>query len=129
MATTTKIATWLKPAAKNKGEVNTNPSKTVPNQVEPLRTLLEKYSMGQPVGGWNNPIYQEDPKSATGEDLYLMDKVQIAQLAKTNKEKINKLREEMAKAKAAQAHVEKEQLRKTRDEVEGAGSDNSADNT
>lgn len=44
----------------DKGEVNTKPSVTIPDQVESLQTILERHAQGQPLAFKPNPVYLEE---------------------------------------------------------------------
>lgn len=41
------------------GEVNNEPSETVPDQSMSIRTLLDRYSRGLPISGERTPIWQQ----------------------------------------------------------------------
>lgn len=41
------------------GEVNNEPSETIPDQSMPIRTILERYSRGLPISGERTPIWQQ----------------------------------------------------------------------
>ena len=41
------------------GEVNNQPSETIPDQSMSIRTLLDRYSRGLPISGERTPIWQQ----------------------------------------------------------------------
>lgn len=41
------------------GEVNNEPSETIPDQSMSIRTLLDRYSRGLPISGERTPIWQQ----------------------------------------------------------------------
>jgi hypothetical protein len=57
------------------GEVNNEPSETVPDQSMPIRTILERYSRGLPISGERTPIWQQ------GEDYNDMPDIRTLDLA------------------------------------------------
>lgn len=62
-----RIKTWLnKHEFPTKGEVNNQPSMTVPDQTMSVQEILKRYAKGLPLDGQKIPIYD-------GEDDYLPD--------------------------------------------------------
>ena len=60
---------------KFKGEVNTKPSETIPDQATTPRELLRRYATGQPLGFKNTtPIYDDDDVDIP--ELYKMNKME-----------------------------------------------------
>ena len=60
---------------KFKGEINTQPSETIPDQATTPRELLRRYATGQPLGFKNTqPIYDDDDVDIP--ELYKMNKME-----------------------------------------------------
>lgn len=76
---------------KDKGEVNTMPSQTVPDQTMSLKELLERYARGLPIDGDNFPVYN-------GDDEYLPDlkKMDLSEIADLKEEVQNAIKEQKA---------------------------------
>lgn len=71
-------------------ETNDLPSLTLPDQTMSMRTILDRYARGLPIGGHKTPIYNGD------EDLPELDHMDLAErqeLLERNKERIQELRE------------------------------------
>lgn len=67
------------------GEVNNEPSLTVPDQTMSIQTILERYSRGLPIGGRTDEYYDEED---TMPDYRTLDLTDIAQLQKNVKDTI-----------------------------------------
>jgi len=58
---------WITPfnynPAKHSGEINTQPSMTIPDQTMTIQEILTRYAKGLPIGGSKTPYYDgvEDP--------------------------------------------------------------------
>lgn len=59
------------------GEINTQPSMTVPDQTMSIQTILERYSRGLPIGGRTDEYYDEED---TMPDYRKLDLTEIAEL-------------------------------------------------
>lgn len=84
----------------DKGEVNTQPSQTVPDQTLSLKELLDRYARGLPIVGEKFPIYNGDEEDLP--DLKKMDLSEIADL----KEKLDKQIKEQQGELLIQQHAE-----------------------
>lgn len=69
------------------GEVNNEPSMTIPDQTMSIRTILERHSRGLPVGGSMDVYYDEDD---TMPDYRTLDLSEIADLKQEVKDTIEK---------------------------------------
>jgi hypothetical protein len=72
-----------------KGEVNTLPSMTIPDQTMSIRTIVDRYAKGLPVTAFT-PIYE-------GEDFYMpdpktLDLVDRAELLESAKQEVESLK-------------------------------------
>lgn len=72
-----------------KGEVNTLPSMTIPDQTMSIRTIVDRYTRGLPITGFT-PVYE-------GEDFYMpdpktLDLVERAELLERTKEEVESLK-------------------------------------
>lgn len=72
-----------------KGEVNTLPSMTIPDQTMSIRTIVDRYAKGLPVSAFT-PIYE-------GEDFYMpdpktLDLVDRADLLESVKQEVESLK-------------------------------------
>jgi len=75
------------------GEVNNSPSMTVPDQTMSIRTILERYSRGLPVGGRLDEYYDEDD---TMPDYRTLDLTEIADLKESAKSTIEKYKKNVS---------------------------------
>lgn len=55
-----------------KGDVNTKPSKTIPNEALTIPEIMNRYARGLPLEGQRVPVYDEDPENPMP-DLSKMD--------------------------------------------------------
>jgi len=65
-------------------EVNFEPSQTVPDQTMSIRTILDRYSRGLPIGGQMESLWQEDDEYNDMPDprtLDLSERQELAQQA------------------------------------------------
>ncbi len=72
-----------------KGEVNTLPSMTIPDQTMTIRTIVDRYTKGLPISAFT-PIYE-------GEDFYMpdpktLDLVDRAELLENVKQEVESLK-------------------------------------
>lgn len=67
------------------GEVNNEPSLTVPDQTMSIKTILERYARGLPIGGRTDEFYDEDD---TMPDYRSLDLTEISELQKNVKDTI-----------------------------------------
>jgi len=94
------------------GEVNTQPSKTVPDQSMTVRELLERNKRGLPLSGHKHPIYNGDTEDYP--DLRKLDLSEIAALRDSVQEEIENhrkdLKEQNEKIQKAEAERHKLEL-------------------
>lgn len=69
-----------------KGEVNTAPSMTVPDQSLTIREIMQRYARGIPLDSGRVPMYQEDDEFVP--DLERMDLAEIEAYLDDLKERI-----------------------------------------
>lgn len=90
-----------------KGEVNTLPSKTIPDQAMTIREIINRTEKGLPVTGARVPLYNET-EDGIMPDLRNMDISEIYELKKRIKETENQLRKDLQEAKEKQQQEEAE---------------------
>jgi len=61
-------------------EINDEPSMTVPDQTMSIRTILERYSRGLPVGGRLDEYYDEEDDLPDPRTLDLAERQELAEL-------------------------------------------------
>lgn len=71
----------------------TQPSMTVPDQTMSIRTILERYSRGLPIGGRTDEYYDEDD---TMPDYRTLDLTEIAELHEEVKTTFEKHRKKVS---------------------------------
>lgn len=87
---------WMTKYLPQEGEVNNQPSKTIPDQSMSIPELIKRYASGQPLGGYKIPLYEgeEDILQGTNwQKLDLSEKMDILRSAKSEyEETIQRLR-------------------------------------
>ncbi len=73
-----------------KGKICKTPSLTVPDQTMSIRTILERYARGLPVGGRNDMYYDEDDTMPDYRTLDLTEIQELQDEVKTTFEKHRK---------------------------------------
>ncbi len=87
-----------------KGQVNNEPSQTVPDQSMTLRELLIRYAKGLPLEGARTPIWEgEEGFERDPETLDLAEREELAEKARQELKEI----EERVKAKVAEKKAKK----------------------
>lgn len=81
-------------ATPDKGEKNTLPSETVPDQSMTVREIMERYARGLPLGGEKFPVYHGEN---TPPDLKRMDLTDIEEMTRKNAQFIADARKEFSK--------------------------------
>lgn len=90
-----------------KGKMFTQPSKTVPDQTMSLRTIMDRYASGMPIGGIKEAIWDDDVENTLGINPKTLDLVDLQELKEINKEEMaNLTRKQQQAAKAAQELLE-----------------------
>jgi hypothetical protein len=72
-----------------RGKTFTQPSMTVPDQTMSLRTIMERYATGMPIGGIKEAIWDEDPENTMGINPKTLDLVDIQELKLINQQDID----------------------------------------
>jgi hypothetical protein len=85
-----------------KGEVNTQPSETLPDQTMSMREILIRYAKGLPIDGAKTPIWEEGEGYAKDpETLDLAEREELATQAREELKQIDlKLKTALAKKNA-----------------------------
>jgi hypothetical protein len=89
------------------GEVNNEPSQTVPDQSMGLRELLVRYAKGLPLEGAKTPIFEgEDGSEIDVEKLDLAEREELAEQAREElKNLTTKIKGDIEKAKSKKKSV------------------------
>ncbi len=72
-----------------KGQIFHEKTQTIPDQTMSMRTLLEKHSRGEAIGGAKNPIYQDEEDHSDGINLKTLDLVEIQEMTLLNADVVN----------------------------------------
>lgn len=72
-----------------KGEINTSPSETIPDQAMSLKTLLERHTRGMPLPNNQMNLFDEDYDLP---DMKTLDLVDQDEIMRFNREKIEGLK-------------------------------------
>lgn len=83
-----------------KGEVNTMPSETVPDQSMPVREIMRRFASGLPLGGVKVPVYDGEEDLPDHRTLDLAD---IQEIKENNAQRISEMQRDLQKQKAAKA--------------------------
>lgn len=81
----------------SKGEVNTMPSMTVPDQTMSLATIMQRYARGETLTG-KTPIWNE---LDTLPDLRTLDLAELEQIQQQNRDFINETMEQIKRSEAS----------------------------
>lgn len=79
---------------RQRGEVNTEPSLTVPDQTMSVREILIRYARGLPIGGSRQPVFDEDDDMP---DPKTLDLVERQELSMKYSEELSAIRNKKAK--------------------------------
>lgn len=72
-----------------KGEVNNQPSQTIPDQTMTMREILIRYAKGQPIDGTKTPLWEEGEGYAKDpETLDLAEREELATQAREELQQI-----------------------------------------
>lgn len=85
-----------------KYEVNTQPSKTIPDQTMSLKTILDRFARGIPMNVGKTPIYEND-ENALGIDVRSLDLADKERIKEANQANIQNLRTQLEAQKAPKA--------------------------
>lgn len=73
-----------------KGEVNNQPSETVPDQTMTMREILIRYAKGQPIDGEKTPLWEDGEGYAKDPDtLDLAEREELATQAREELQQLN----------------------------------------
>ena len=72
-------------------EVNKQPSMTIPDQTMSMRTILDRYARGLPIGGSRDGIFDDDTENTRGINPRTLDLVDIQALQQINKEQMDEV--------------------------------------
>jgi len=92
---------------KTKGDVNTKPSKTVPDQSMTISEIISRTQKGLPITGVRVPMYNETDDGSILPDVSKMDISEIYELKKQISETEKQLRKKLAEQQ------EEERLKQT----------------
>lgn len=82
-----------------KYEVNTQPTKTIPDQTMSLKTILDRFARGIPMNVGKTPIYEND-ENALGIDIRTLDLADKERIKDANQANIQNLRTQLEANKA-----------------------------
>lgn len=93
-----------------KGELNTKPSKTIPDQTMSIKELMDRYARGLPLSGTNRvPIYDGDDDILQGVNPATLDISERINLIRDVQDEIQEIQqktsEKQQKAKTAAQHA------------------------
>jgi hypothetical protein len=86
----------------DEGQINNEPSKTVPDQSMTLRELLVRYAKGLPLEGAKTPVFEgEDGSEIDIEKLDLAEREELAEMARQELKDISdRIKTEVEKKKS-----------------------------
>lgn len=89
------------------GQINNEPSKTVPDQTLSLRELLVRYAKGLPLEGAKTPVFEgPDGSEIDIEKLDLAEREELAEQAREELKQINeRVKDAVSKAKSKKKSV------------------------
>lgn len=94
---------------KNKGELNTLPSETIPNQSMSIQEILSRWTRGLPMTGAKVPVYNGDDLLP---DLKKMDLVELDELKRSVKDGVKNAKDKLNAELLKVNKLEKEQREK-----------------
>lgn len=94
----TLVKTWMNAKLHPKNyEVNNEPSQTVPDQTMSIRTLLDRYARGLPIGGLKEAIWQDDDEYNDLPDPRSLDLAERQELAEIAKQELSNFKKQYPK--------------------------------
>lgn len=90
---------WNASKFPHKGEVNTQPSKTVPDQTMSIKEIMERYARGLPIEAGKVPIYHGEEDEIP--DLKRMDLSERADYLEAVKDHVKDLKTQLKKQHSA----------------------------
>ena len=89
-------------STETKGEKNTLPSKTLPDQTLSIPELIKRYAQGLPLGAPNIPIWDEDPEQdlLSGKNWNTLDLSEKHNFMQSAKEEYNEIYNRLNKPKS-----------------------------
>jgi hypothetical protein len=85
-----KVYSFKNRPTEDGGKVFTQPSLTVPDQTMSMRTMIERYAKGLPIGEGKEEIWDDDIDQTMGINPRTLDLVDIQELKLKNSEIIKK---------------------------------------
>lgn len=118
-------------AVPSAGEVNTQPSKTIPDQSMSIREIMKRYASGLPLGGQRVPMYDEgEDDPFDGKDPRTFDLSEMHDMnAHAKKQLDDFVNEETDKKTRAERRKLKDQIRKEIEDEQKQQSDSSQQKT
>lgn len=96
------VKTWMNAKYHPKNyEVNNQPSETIPDQTMSIRTILDRYSRGLPIGGSKEPMWQEDDDFNDLPDPRTLDLAERQEMAEIAKIELKSLKSKYPKKTAS----------------------------
>lgn len=94
----TLVKTWMNAQHHPKNyEVNNEPSETIPDQTMSIRTLLDRYARGLPIGGVKESLWQEDDEFNDLPDPRTLDLAERQEMAELAKSELSTLKQKYPK--------------------------------
>lgn len=86
----------------NKGDINTLPSKTIPDQTMSIPELIRRYAQGLPLGAPKVALYDEDPETDLlgGRNWNTLDISEKATFLKSAKSELDELNKKLTRKKS-----------------------------
>lgn len=82
-------------------KIFTQKSKTVPDQTMSIKTILERHTRGLDIPEGKAPIYEEEDMPSNGINPKTLDLVDLENIARGNKQELERLQSEIKQAKKA----------------------------
>jgi len=96
MNTTTMVKTYFnRPSHPCNYEINDQPSETVPDQTMSIKTILDRYSRGLPIGGQKESYFQEDDEFNDLPDPRRLDLAERQEFAQQAADELSALKKEI----------------------------------
>jgi hypothetical protein len=81
------------------GEINNQPSETIPDQSMSIRTLLDRYSRGLPISGERTPIWQQGDDFNDMPDPRTLDLAERQEFAELYQQELKSLKKTLKSEK------------------------------
>jgi len=73
-------------------ELNNQPSMTIPDQTMSMRTILDRYARGLPIGGTREGIFDDETETTRGINPKTLDLTDIQRLKEINVEQMEEVK-------------------------------------